>query len=77
MRSRQVGAFRRGFDLGCVQRGLKAAGRFAYIKRVKNNPKFLQYIPGIIRRAREIISEYQEFKVVGQVLDQNIPDIYL
>lgn len=66
--------FRRGFDLACVQRGLKAAGRFAYIHRVKQNPKFLVFIPGILHRARKLLDGYPEFPALAAALERDVPD---
>jgi len=68
--------FRRVFDLACVQRGLKAAGRFAYINRVKQNPKFLPFIPGIIRNVREVLARCPEFPALSGALAREVPEPY-
>jgi len=64
--------FRRIFFLAGIQRGLKAAGRFAYIKRVKNNPKFLPFIPGIIRRVRRYFPLFPELEGLEKILDREL-----
>jgi hypothetical protein len=64
--------FRRLFFLAGVQRGLKAAGRFAYINRVKNNPKFLPFIPGIIRKVRRFFPLFPELTGLEKILDREL-----
>ncbi len=64
--------FRRMFYLAGVQRGLKAAGRFAYIKRVKDNPKFLPFIPGVLRRIRRRFPLFPELAGLEKIIDREI-----
>ncbi|MDD5223376.1 MAG: phosphotransferase [bacterium] len=64
--------FRRMFYLAGVQRGLKAAGRFAYIKRVKDNPKFLPFIPGVLRRIRPRFALFPELAGLEKIIDREL-----
>jgi aminoglycoside/choline kinase family phosphotransferase len=64
--------FLRMFYLAGVQRGLKAAGRFAYIKRVKDNPKFLPFIPGVLRRVRRCFPLFPELAGLEKIIDREI-----
>jgi len=64
--------FRRMFYLAGVQRGLKAAGRFAYIKRVKDNPKFLPFIPGVLRRIRRCFPLFPELAGLEKIIDREL-----
>lgn len=44
------------FDLVCVQRKLKDAGRFVFIDRTNGNPSFLQFVEPTIFRAIDALS---------------------
>ncbi len=46
------------FTLISIQRMLKAAGRFRYIKLVKGNDKFMQYIPRLLQRVKRLALSY-------------------
>ena len=61
-------AFRRRFDLMSIQRNLKAAGRFAYIHRVKRNPRYLKYIPKTLNDVRRNLERYPELSAVRERL---------
>ena len=61
-------AFRRLFDLTSIQRNLKAAGRFMYIDRVKNNPKFLSGIPRTLGYVRQNLERYPELESLKKCL---------
>ena len=50
--------FRDIFILISIQRMLKAAGRFRYIKLVKGNDKFMQYIPRLLQRVKRLALSY-------------------
>jgi aminoglycoside/choline kinase family phosphotransferase len=60
--------FRRRLDLMSIQRNLKAAGRFAYIDRVKRNPRYLAYIPRTLRYVRRNLERHPELSSVGKTL---------
>ena len=61
-------AFRRLFDLMSIQRNLKAAGRFAYIHKAKNNPRFLPYIRQTLRYVTSNLNRYPELSVMRRLL---------
>jgi len=54
--------FQRLFDWTSIQRNLKAAGRFVYIDRVKQNPKFLEAIPRTLGYVRSTLGKYPELR---------------
>jgi aminoglycoside/choline kinase family phosphotransferase len=68
-------AFRRLFDLASVQRNLKAAGRFVYIDRVKQNPNFLPSIPRTLGYVRANCRRYPELKPLAELLAPLVPEL--
>lgn len=67
--------FRRLFDLTSLQRNLKAAGRFVYIDRVKQNPKFLSDIPRTLGYVRRNLARYPELATLRTVLAKYVPEL--
>jgi N-acetylmuramate 1-kinase len=67
--------FRRLFDLASVQRNLKAAGRFVYIDRVKQNPNFLSSIPRTLGNVRANCRRYPELKPLAELLAPLVPEL--
>ncbi len=61
-------AFRRLFDLMSIQRNLKAAGRFVYIHKAKNNPRFLPYIQQTLRYVTSNLNRYPELSIMRRLL---------
>ncbi|OGW64682.1 MAG: hypothetical protein A3H49_13005 [Nitrospirae bacterium RIFCSPLOWO2_02_FULL_62_14] len=68
-------AFRRLFDITSIQRNLKAAGRFVYIDRVKNNPKFLDDIPRVLGYVRRNLEKYPELSTLRKHLTPYVPEL--
>lgn len=68
-------AFRRLFDLTSIQRNLKAAGRFVYIDRVKQNPKFLADIPRVLGYVKRNLLKYPELATLRQHLTPYVPEL--
>ncbi|EKD41887.1 MAG: Aminoglycoside phosphotransferase [uncultured bacterium] len=64
----------RHFDLITLQRKLKDAGRFQYIKTVKGNPKFMVHFPSSIKYVKEALSRLKDFDDLGRLLQKYIPD---
>lgn len=62
------------FFLQAMQRKLKDAGRFVYIDRVKQNPKFLPNIPRSLAYAREALERFPEFAAAREVLARYLPE---
>ena len=67
-------SFRRLFDFTSMQRNLKAAGRFVYIDRVKQNPKFLADIPRTLEYVRRNLEKYPEMTVLLTHLAPYVPE---
>jgi aminoglycoside/choline kinase family phosphotransferase len=68
-------AFRRLFDLTSIQRNLKAAGRFVYIDRVKQNPKFLADIPRVLGYVKRNLLKYPELASLRKHLTPYVPEL--
>jgi len=68
-------AFRRLFDLTSIQRNLKAAGRFVYIDRVKDNPKFLADIPRVLSYVKRNLQKYPELETLRTHLTPYVPEL--
>ena len=69
------GEFRQVFDLTCLQRNLKAAGRFIYIDRVKGNPSFLAHIPRTLGYVRRNLLKYAELQQLHERLMRYVPEL--
>jgi len=70
--------FRRFFDLLTIQRKLKDAARFEYIRRVKGNPGFLPHIPlslAYARAAFERLPEDAAVQTLRRVAARYIPEL--
>ncbi len=67
--------FRRLFDFTSIQRNLKAAGRFVYIDRVKQNPKFLADIPRTLGYVRRNLAKYPELITLHKHLAPYVPEL--
>jgi aminoglycoside/choline kinase family phosphotransferase len=65
--------FREEFDIMCLQRNMKAAGRFVFIDKVKGNPKFLQYIPRTLDNIRRNLERYPAFEALQAALGESVP----
>ncbi len=64
------------FTLVCIQRMLKAAGRFRYIKLVKGNDKFMQYIPRLLQRVKRLALSYSSdpsLEILAEVIERIPP----
>ncbi len=57
------------FTLISIQRMLKAAGRFRYIKLVKGNDKFMQYIPRLLQRVKRLALSYNSDPPLGIIAE--------
>ncbi|WP_447968970.1 aminoglycoside phosphotransferase family protein [Nitrospira sp. M1] len=67
-------AFRRLFDYTSIQRNLKAAGRFVYIDRVKQNSKFLADIPRTLGYVQKNLTKYPELHPLLVHLSPHVPE---
>ncbi len=67
-------AFRKLFDMTSMQRNLKAAGRFVYIDRVKQNPKFLADIPRTLGYVCRNFKTYPELSTLFSLLSPYVPE---
>lgn len=65
--------FRDLFTLISIQRMLKAAGRFRYIKIAKGNDKFMKYIPRLLYRVNRLALSFDadpSLEILTEVLDR-------
>ncbi len=62
------------FELSALQRDLKAAGRFCYIKLKKHNPAFMVHVPPALRKAvraaRCLEKMSSEWKIILEVVEK-------
>jgi N-acetylmuramate 1-kinase len=70
-------SFRRDFDFQCLQRNLKAAGRFVFFDVVKGNPKFLADIPRTLSYVKSNLAKYPELKGLKIALSRYVPELGL
>ncbi len=68
-------AFRRRFDLTCVQRNLKALGTFGYMASVRQSPVYLPYIPRTLAHARTNLARHPELCRLRQTLARHLPEL--
>lgn len=64
----------RHVDLQTVQRKLKDAGRFQYIKTVKGNPKFMAYFPSSMDYVKEALSRLPDYSQLWDLLVKYVPE---
>ncbi len=64
----------REFDIITCQRKLKDAGRFVYIDQVKNNPKYLKFIPLSLAYVKMALERLPEYKELYKVLTRYVPE---
>lgn len=69
------GEFCELFDLTSIQRNLKAAGRFGYIHLVKNNDRYLEYIPPTLSYVKKNLEKYDFLKELKQVLEKYLEEL--
>lgn len=67
--------FQKPFDLACIQRCLKAVGRFEYIAQVKKNPGYLTYVPGTMTRVASLLSGLSDLQGLLDLLRKYLPDM--
>ena len=67
--------FGRRLDLTCVQRNLKALGTFGYMATVRDNPVYLQYVPGTLAHARRNLVRHPELRGLHRVLAAHIEEL--
>ncbi|MEK6576899.1 MAG: phosphotransferase [Nitrospirota bacterium] len=67
--------FRQLFDLMSVQRNMKAVGRFVYIKEVKNNNSYIQYIPATLNYIKKNLQKYPDLKSLQTILSKYVREI--
>lgn len=71
-----VDVLRKAFHIQALQRKLKDAGRFVYIDRVRENPKFLPNIPRSLGYARSAFEFLGEFESANAILAKALPDFF-
>lgn len=67
--------FRRQFYLVTLQRKLKDAGRFQFIKTVKNNDKFLPHVPASLAYVEHALTQLPEYQELGVALAKWVPEL--
>jgi aminoglycoside/choline kinase family phosphotransferase len=68
-------AFRRRFELTCVQRNLKALGTFGYQASARANPVYLPYLPRTLAHARRNLARHPELAGLRRVLARHIEEL--
>ena len=67
--------FRNIFDLMSIQRNLKAVGTFAYQRVVRNNDRYLEYIPRTLGYVKKAFSRHPELSALKNSLSKIIPEL--
>jgi aminoglycoside/choline kinase family phosphotransferase len=65
--------FKDMFTLISIQRMLKAAGRFRYIKLVKGNDNYMKYIPRLLQRVKRLALSYSSdppLEILAEAIDK-------
>ncbi|MEK7286832.1 MAG: phosphotransferase [Nitrospirota bacterium] len=68
-------SFRAFFDLISIQRNLKAAGRFVFIDQVKNNPKFIPYVPPTLAKVKKNLEKHKRLKPLQDLLATYVKEL--
>ncbi|HKY64209.1 MAG TPA: phosphotransferase [bacterium] len=67
--------FLRQFHQVTLQRKLKDAGRFQFIKTVKGNPNFLPHVPASLAYVKEAFAALPEFNGLAEALAKHVPEL--
>ena len=67
--------FKKFFYLITLQRKLKDAGRFQYIKKVKGNPNFLPHVPTSLDYVKSAFAKAPEFEGLREILAKHVPEL--
>ncbi len=68
--------FRAAFDYQTVQRKLKDAGRFVYIDRVKNDPRYLKWVNSTLDYVRLALARRPELNKLNDCLKRLDPEAF-
>ncbi|MFO1463394.1 MAG: phosphotransferase [bacterium] len=68
-------AFKKQFYQITLQRKLKDAGRFQYIKTVKGNPNFLPHVPASLGYVKSAFAQVPEFQGLQETLAKYVPEL--
>ncbi len=60
--------FDRIYELQSIQRCFKACGSFASFFHLRNDRRYLKYLPGTLRRVMKAVNEFPEYKTFADVL---------
>ena len=63
------------FDCMALQRNLKAIGTFAFQKTVKDNDRYLTYIPVTLDYVRQTLARQPELSALSETLSQVLPGL--
>ncbi|MBX7147755.1 phosphotransferase [bacterium] len=64
----------RDFDLLTIQRKLKDAGRFQFIKTVRKNPNFLVHVPSSLAYVKAALERVPDYKEIAVILQKYLPE---
>ncbi len=67
--------FLRQFHQVTLQRKLKDAGRFQFIKTVKGNPNFLPHVPTSLAYVKSAFAALPEFNGLAEILAKHVPEL--
>lgn len=67
--------FNRVFDFMSIQRNLKAVGTFAYQSTIKNNDRYLKYIPPTLGYVKAALNRHPELNPLRQTLQNVITEL--
>lgn len=63
------------FDFMSIQRNLKAVGTFAYQSVIKNNDRYLKYIPPTLDYVKNALARQTELNPLREVLQKVLPEL--
>ncbi len=56
------------YELQTIQRCFKACGSFASFMNLRNDRRYLKYLPGTLKRVLKSLTEFPEYKVFADIL---------
>ncbi|MBI2341047.1 MAG: phosphotransferase [Deltaproteobacteria bacterium] len=71
----KIKAIRNDFDLITIQRKLKDAGRFQYIKTVKKNDSFLKSVPASLRYVQKALGRQKDYAELTRLIAKYLPEL--
>jgi hypothetical protein len=66
----RIQSLKQEVHLVAIQRALKAAGRFEFLRTMKGNPVLAPFIPNALSNAKAAIHYFPEYRFIGDMIEK-------